>query len=159
MPERKATRNPHALFVIEGDCQRPQAASRLDLAEIHAYYQIADLATVDERLSGRAVRLRKLIDLAGPGYGTEWLTVESLDGGYSVSLPLAETARTAVIVYERDGKPLEPEDGGPARFLVPFHPDACVNVKSIARIVISRERGRDTRPADRAAHQAHHAKG
>jgi DMSO/TMAO reductase YedYZ molybdopterin-dependent catalytic subunit len=118
----KAPRNPHALFTIEGDVQRPQGFSYLDLAEVHPYYQIADLSTVDEKLSGKAVRLRKLLDTAGPGYGTQWLTVESLDR----------------------------EDGGPVRFLVPYYPDACANVKAVGRILVSRERGRDTRPSQKA---------
>src|SRR5262249_10945385 len=96
MTDRKAPRNPHGLFAIEGDCQRPQCFSYLDLAEIHPYYQVADLSTVDEKLSGKAVRLRKLLDLAGPGYGTAWITVESLDGNFAASLPMDDVARTAV---------------------------------------------------------------
>jgi len=150
MPARKAPRNPHALFTIEGDVQRPQGFSYLDLAEIHPYYQLADLSTVDEKLSGKAVRLRKLLDIAGPGYGTQWLTVESIDGKFAASLPMADVARTAVLVYEKDGKPLEREEGGPVRFIVPYYPDACANVKAVGRILVSRDRGRDTRPSQRA---------
>ena len=42
------------------------------------------------------------------------------DGGYTTNLPLGDlTAGRAWIVYEYDGKPLEPEHGGPARLLVP----------------------------------------
>jgi DMSO/TMAO reductase YedYZ molybdopterin-dependent catalytic subunit len=147
---RKAPRNPHGLFALEGEVERPQSFSYLDLAEIHRYYQVADLSLVDERLAGKGVRLRRLLDLAGPVYGTHYLTVESLDGGFSACLSIAEVGRTALIVYERDGKPLTPEQGGPARFVVPYYPDACANVKSIGRIVVSRERGRDTRPSQKA---------
>lgn len=157
MPFKTAARNPHTLFVVEGECHRPQAFSHLDLSQVHAYYQVADLATVDERLSGKGVRLRKLIDLAGPGYNTAWLTFESIEG-FSACLPLHEAARTGVIVYEQGGRPLPREAGGPARLVVPYHPDPCASVKALARIVISQAPGKDTRPKDRAAHEALHAR-
>ena len=157
MPANKLVRSPHALFTIEGECHRPQGFSLLDLQEIHPYYQIADLATVDETLSGRGVRLRKLVDLAGPGYGTHWLSFESIEG-FSACLPLDEIARTGVIQYEKGGKPLAPDDGGPARLVVPYYPDKCANVKALARIVISREPRKDTRPSTQAAHEKLHAK-
>ena len=148
----------HALFTIEGQCWRPQGFSHLDLSEVHEYYQVPDVAKVDEKLSGKAVRLRKLIDIAGPDYGTRYVTIESMDEEFSVCLDMAETARTALLIYERGGKPIAYEDGGPVRFVVPFHPDACVNVKSVGRIVISREPGKDTRPSNREQHEALHAK-
>ncbi len=140
-------RNHHALFTIEGHCWRPRGFSKLDLEGLNRHYQIPDLSTVDARLQGKAVRLRKLVDLAGPDYGAEWMTIESADGEYSVSLPLNETTRTAVIIHEVDGQPIPHDEGGPVRFVVPFHADQCVNVKSVGRIVLSREPGRDTRPS------------
>jgi DMSO/TMAO reductase YedYZ molybdopterin-dependent catalytic subunit len=147
MPRPKLARNPHGLFSIEGDCQRPLSFSYLDLLEIHTDYQVDDLSLVDERLAGKGVRLRKLVELAGPGFGCEYMTIESADGEFAASLPLGEISRTAVLIYEKDGKPLAREDGGPVRFVVPFHPDNCVNVKGLGRILFSREPGRDTRPS------------
>jgi len=138
MTDRKAARNPHGLFVIEGDCQRPLAFGPQDLADVHANYQVDDVATVDERLSGKGVRLRKLIDLVGPGYGTAWLTVESLEG-FRACVPLAEVSRTAVIIYEKAGKSLSVEDGGPARLIVPYLAAECADVKGLSRLFISRE--------------------
>jgi DMSO/TMAO reductase YedYZ molybdopterin-dependent catalytic subunit len=42
------------------------------------------------------------------------------DGGYTTNLPLeAMTGGKAWIAYAFDGKPLDPEHGGPARLLVP----------------------------------------
>jgi DMSO/TMAO reductase YedYZ molybdopterin-dependent catalytic subunit len=42
------------------------------------------------------------------------------DGGYTTNLPLADlTNGQAWVVDTYDGQPLEPEDGGPARLLVP----------------------------------------
>ncbi len=138
MTDRKAARNPHALFVIEGDCQRPLAFGPLDLADLHANYQVDDMATVDERLSGKGVRLRKLIDLVGPGYGTAWLTIQSLEG-FTACVPLAQVSRTGVILYEKSGKALSVEDGGPARLIVPFFAAECADVKGLSRLSISRE--------------------
>jgi len=157
MRDSHAARSPHALFRIEGECARPQSFSQLDLQEIHPYYQVADLAGVDEKLSGRGVRLRKLIDLAGPGYGTAWLTFESIEG-FSACLPMDEISRTGVIIYEQDGKPLSPDAGGPARLVVPYYPDKCANVKSLSRIVISKEPRKDTRPSTQSEHEKLHAK-
>jgi DMSO/TMAO reductase YedYZ molybdopterin-dependent catalytic subunit len=152
MSSNPTARTSHSLFTIEGDCQRPQSISRLDLQEVHPYYQVADLATVDETLSGKGVRLRKLIDMAGPGYGTAWLTFESIEG-FTACLPLAEVSRTGIIQYEQGGKPLTPEDGGPARLVVPYYPDKCANVKSLARIVISKEPVKDTRPSGKTVQE------
>ncbi len=150
-------RDPHGLFTVEGACWRPRAFTHYELSQLHTDYQIPDLAKVDERQVGTGIRLRKLIDLAGPDHGTRYMTVESADGQYAVSLPMQEIMRTAVIVYEKGGKPLEPEDGGPARFLIPFFHDNCANVKSIGRILISKQPGRDTRPSNRSEHDAVHA--
>ena len=42
------------------------------------------------------------------------------DGGYTTNLPLEDLrGRRAWVAYEYDGRPLEPEHGGPARLLVP----------------------------------------
>ena len=42
------------------------------------------------------------------------------DGGYTTNLPLEDvTGGRAWIAYEFNGKPLEPDHGGPARLLVP----------------------------------------
>jgi 2-dehydropantoate 2-reductase len=157
MTHRKAARKPGAALVIEGACARPRAFSHYDLGQIHEYYQVDDIAKVDARLRGKAVRLRKLIDMVGPDFHAKYLTVESEDGKFSVSLPLAETMRTALLVYEMKGKPLDREEGGPVRFLIPFFPDACANVKGAARITVSEAPGRDTRPSNKQDHDALHA--
>ncbi|HYK28154.1 MAG TPA: sulfite oxidase-like oxidoreductase [Streptosporangiaceae bacterium] len=42
------------------------------------------------------------------------------DGGYTTNLPLADvTGGQAWVAFNFDGKPLQPEHGGPARLLVP----------------------------------------
>ena len=157
MKARKAPRNTRAVLTIEGECARPTAFSYHDLASVHEDYQVADLSKVDERLKGRGVRLRKLIDIAGPGFDARYLTVQSEDGSFSACLPLDEISRTAVVVYELGGKPLEREDGGPVRFIIPFFPDRCANVKGATRMLVSEQPGEDTRPSNAREHAAIHA--
>ena len=42
------------------------------------------------------------------------------DGGYTTNLPAEDLLEgKALVVWEYDGEPLEPEHGGPARLLVP----------------------------------------
>lgn len=154
----KAPVKSNAVLVIEGDCARPAAFSFHDLRSIHEDYQVPDAAKVDQRLKGSAVRLRALLDLVGPGWHSRWLTVESEDGKFSVSLPLEETRASALVVYGLKNKPLERSDGGPVRFVVPFHPDDCTRVKGATRLIVSEERGRDTRPADSEEHRKLHAR-
>jgi DMSO/TMAO reductase YedYZ molybdopterin-dependent catalytic subunit len=159
MVRRRAPRNPHGILAIEGECERPASFSYLDLADVHPYYQVADLSSVDERLVGRGVRLRSLIDQVGPGRGARWMTVESADGGFSACLPLEEIRRTGIVVYEKDGRPLSVDDGGPVRFVIPYSTDRCANVEALGRIVISSKPGKDTRPSTAAASDAHPAAG
>ncbi|GJM20950.1 MAG: hypothetical protein DHS20C15_08650 [Planctomycetota bacterium] len=154
---KKAKSNPRSILTIEGACTRPRAFTYHDLASAHSDYQVDDLAKVDERLAGKAVRLRTLIDQAGPTMHAAWLTVESEDGKFSASLPLDDARRTAVIVYDLAGKPLERGDGGPVRFIIPFFDDKCANVKGSTRLTISEEQGRDTRPSNKTEHDAIHA--
>jgi DMSO/TMAO reductase YedYZ molybdopterin-dependent catalytic subunit len=138
MTDRKAPRTPHGLFAIEGNCQRPMAFGPLDLAEVHRNYQVDDVATVDERLSGKGVRLRKLIDLVGPGYGTAWLTIENLEG-LRHCVPLGPVVRTAIVIYEKGGKPLPREEGGPVRLVVPHATGPESDVRHLSRLSISRD--------------------
>jgi DMSO/TMAO reductase YedYZ molybdopterin-dependent catalytic subunit len=51
--------------------------------------------------------------------GAEFVTA-LCDGGYTTNLPLEEvTDGKAWVTYAHEGEPLEPEQGGPARLLVP----------------------------------------
>ena len=158
MAHRKAPRNPRGILTIEGACNRPTSFSFHDLASVHEYYQIPDVAKIDERLEGTGVRLRKLVDMTGPELAAAWITVESEDGQFAASLPLKDTAESAILIYAKKKKPLEREDGGPIRFIIPFLKDSCAKVKGATRMTISLEKGRDTRPSNAAEHAAIHAK-
>lgn len=142
---------------LGGWTERALSLDRDELARVDASAQVEDVARVMPGRAGRAVRLAALFERARPKPGATHLDVESADPGFAVSVPLAEVAG-ALVLYELDGAALPDAKGGPFRLLVPGHADECVHVKSLARLALSTRRGRDTRPADDAAHRALHAK-
>ena len=81
-------------------------------ADIHCVTRWSKLDTQWE-----AVSVDTLLEQAG----TEAAYVLAFsDGGYTTNLPIADvTGGQAWVAFGYDGKPLEPEHGGPARLLVP----------------------------------------
>jgi len=64
------------------------------------------------------VSLDSLLD--GVATGEARFITAFCDGGYTTNLPLEEvTGGQAWVAYQYDGEPLDPQHGGPARFLVP----------------------------------------
>ncbi len=131
--------------------------SRAALAALPAAQQVPDVGLLVRGKQGRGVWLDGLLEGLGGRGGAGWINLVSSDPGFAVSLPLSELPRGALLVYELGGAALPAAKGGPFRLLVPGHEDECVHVKSVARIELARARGRDTRPADDAAHRALHA--
>ena len=81
-------------------------------ADIHCVTRWSKLDT-----EWQAVSLDTL--LAQVEHDAEYVMAFS-DGGYTTNLPLADvTGGQAWLAFGYDGKPLEPEHGGPARLLVP----------------------------------------
>jgi DMSO/TMAO reductase YedYZ molybdopterin-dependent catalytic subunit len=67
----------------------------------------------------RGVSVRTLVERTQPRPEASHLMAHCY-GGYTTNLPLADVLeRPALIAYEADGAPLEPDHGGPARLLVP----------------------------------------
>jgi DMSO/TMAO reductase YedYZ molybdopterin-dependent catalytic subunit len=67
----------------------------------------------------RGVSVAELIGQAGPSPAASHLLAHSYCG-YTTNLPLEDVLdHPALIAYEADGEPLEPDHGGPARLLVP----------------------------------------
>jgi DMSO/TMAO reductase YedYZ molybdopterin-dependent catalytic subunit len=119
-------------------------------------HQVADVGTLVEGRKGRAVTLKGLLELSAPMREARYINVVSGDASFAVSVPLEELAE-AVLVYEVDGRPLDPDKDGPFRMFVPGHADACVNVKQVVGLELAAERGRDTRPVDDEEHAKLHA--
>lgn len=97
----------------------------------------------------RAVEFGALYDHADPDIEARWITLESADGEYAASLPREDVLEFGWIVYEKDGAPLTPEDGGPFRLVLLDYRDPCANVRDLGRVVFADVPGRDTRPSRR----------
>jgi DMSO/TMAO reductase YedYZ molybdopterin-dependent catalytic subunit len=71
----------------------------------------------DVRWAG--VRLRDVLDAAGPTTAARAVRFVSFDGAYTESLTLRQARRDDVLVaYELEGEPLSSDHGGPARLYV-----------------------------------------
>ena len=113
--------------------------------------QVPDVGALIPGRRGVGVRLRALLRRAGLKDSATHVTVESRDGAFAASLPLA-AVREAVVAYRLGDAPLPAADGGPLRFLIPDAPacgsdgaDACANVKFVGAIRVTRGAGTDTR--------------
>ncbi|MDX1411090.1 MAG: molybdopterin-dependent oxidoreductase, partial [Nitrospirales bacterium] len=62
-------------------------------------------------------------------------------------LTLEQVRDYGILIYELDGKPLPAKNGGPFRLITPGLGDLCANVKQVARMVLTKEFGPDTRPS------------
>jgi DMSO/TMAO reductase YedYZ molybdopterin-dependent catalytic subunit len=86
----------------------------------------------------RGVSVAALLERARPAPQAGHLMAHCY-GGYTTNLPLADVLqRPALIAYEVDGAPLEPDHGGPARLLVP-HLYLWKSAKWISRLEVLRE--------------------
>jgi DMSO/TMAO reductase YedYZ molybdopterin-dependent catalytic subunit len=147
MPER---------IEITGAVTAPQAYGRDELAALGG--QIPDAGAVAPGRRGRAVRLAALLEAAGPTPEARYLTLEA-EAGYAASIPVEAVREQAIIIFAVDDGAVPREEGGPFRFLIPdvaacqtAEVDACANVKHLERLVLTAERGADTRPRTRAQH-------
>jgi DMSO/TMAO reductase YedYZ molybdopterin-dependent catalytic subunit len=120
--------------------------------------QIDDIATLVPGRSGGAVRLVSLLDAVHPDAEATHITVESNDGSFSASVPLAAVIDSSVVLYRVGSQALPEQQGGPFRFLITDAQacatggaDLCANVKFVGRIALSAGPGRDTRPGERMA--------
>jgi DMSO/TMAO reductase YedYZ molybdopterin-dependent catalytic subunit len=118
--------------------------------------QIEDIATLVPGRVGGGVRLAALLDVVQPQPEATNLTVESSDGSFSASVPLAAVLESGVVLYHLGRQALSEQQGGPFRFLITDAQtcatggvDLCANVKFVGRIALSDAPGRDTRPMER----------
>lgn len=114
--------------------------------------QVADISRLAPDREGGAVTLEAVLEQAGPTDEARFITIEA-EGDYSASVPLDAVRAHAILIYRLGGQPLPGEKGGPVRFFIPDvaacqtdEVDKCANVKYVQGIVLSAERGRDTRP-------------
>ena len=114
--------------------------------------QVADVSLLADGREGGAVTLASVLANAGPTDDARFITIEA-EGNYSASVPLDAVRDQAILIYRLGEGPLPGDKGGPVRFFIPDvaacqtdEVDQCANVKYVQSIVLSAERGQDTRP-------------
>ncbi len=143
--------------------QAGKPAEELNFEQLSALDgQVADVSQSVPGRVGGAVRLQAILDRLEPSPDLDYLTVESTDGGFSASVPLA-ALREALIVYRLSNEPLPQDKGGPLRFLIPNDEgcatggaDACANVKFVGALRLTKGPGKDTRPTTPRRHTELH---
>jgi DMSO/TMAO reductase YedYZ molybdopterin-dependent catalytic subunit len=148
---------------VEGAVEYPLDLTFDDLAALPESAQVRDVSRFNAKRPGDGVTLEALLEKARPRSEANYLTLHADKDDFHVSIPLEAVRAEGIVVYRLGADRLGPERGGPIRFLIrdpaACHTDElddCANVKYLSRIELTVRRGRDTRPADEAAHAALH---
>ncbi len=85
--------------------------------------------------------LAAVLDLAQVKPAAQWVQASATEGAqtFSLPLPLAE-ARTALLAYKLNGRPLSPEHGGPLRLVVPRR-ECFTSIKWLDHLEVRAEPG------------------
>lgn len=152
------------ILTVDGAVERPRHFSYDELKSLPEPDQVRDVSRFPSRKRGDGVTLEAILRLVGPRPEVNYVTLHAGRDDFHVSVPLAPIRDEGIILYRLDGTALPREQGGPVRFLIrdpaACHTDElddCANVKYLDRIELTIRKGRDTRPADEAAHAALHA--
>ena len=151
------------ILKVDGLVEHPLDLRFEDLAAFPDEAQVPDISRFQPDRRGDGVALEALLERARPRPEANYLTLHADRDDFHVSIPLQAVRAEAIVVYKVGDRRLGPGEGGPIRFLIrdpaACHTDElddCANVKYLSRIELSVRRGRDTRPADEAAHAALH---
>jgi DMSO/TMAO reductase YedYZ molybdopterin-dependent catalytic subunit len=151
------------LLKVDGAVENPLELTFDDLAALPESSQIADVSRFQPKRQGDGVALEAILERTRPRPEANYLTLHADRDDFHVSIPLGAVRGEGIVVYRLGSARLGPEQGGPIRFLIrdpaACHTDElddCANVKYLSRIELTVRRGRDTRPADEAAHAALH---
>lgn len=154
---------PTPLLRVDGAVETAKDFSTEELASLPAEAQIDDVSKFHNGRKGSGVTLEAILAVVRPTGEANYLTLHAGRDDFHVSIPLAAVRGEGIVVYHLDGQPLRTDQGGPIRFLIrdpaACHTDElddCANVKYLDRIELTVRKGRDTRPADEAAHSALH---
>ena len=148
---------------IEGLIETPLELGFDDLAALPEVFQVGDVSRFHPKRKGDGVALEAILERAKLRPEANYLTLHADRDDFHVSIPLDAVRGEAIVVYRLGPDRLGPENGGPFRLLIKdpsachtSELDDCANVKYLSRIEFSERRGRDTRPADEASHEALH---
>jgi len=111
------------LLSVDGAVEEPYVLDWAGLKAAAAQEWTGDIHCVTRwskfGMRWRGVSVGELIQRARPKAVASHLMAHSY-GGYTTNLPLSDVLdHPALIAYEAEGSPLEPDHGGPARLLVP----------------------------------------
>jgi DMSO/TMAO reductase YedYZ molybdopterin-dependent catalytic subunit len=151
------------LLRIDGEVEQPRELTFEDLESIDDSSRIIDVSQVDLKRKGTAVKLAAVLDLIGVKTTARYLGLHGTLDNFHASIPLEPVREQGLLIYQLDGKPLEPKAGGPIRFLIPDYAachtdeiDECANVKFVDHIELTAEKGFDNRPEDDEEHERLH---
>lgn len=154
-----------ALLTVDGAVETALQLSYDDLRSLPGAEEVLDISRFHPNRQGDGVSLDSLLRHARPRPEANYLTLHASRDDFHVSIPLREVRGEGVVVFRRGEEPLSHAQGGPVRFIIKdpaaCHTDEmddCANVKYLDRIELTVRKGRDTRPADDAAHASLHAK-
>jgi hypothetical protein len=115
---------------IGGLVDKPMKLSVSDLRGMPSATEYVTLECISNNVGGElmstgrftGVRLRDLLEKAGPQAGGTWAAFKARDG-YAESIPisLVQGAPEILVAYDLDGAPLPMGHGFPARMLIPGH--------------------------------------
>ncbi len=110
-------------FKVFGEVERPLTLAWAELLELPSTEVTVDIHCVtrwsrfDTRFKG--VHWRELAKLVGPRPGARFVVAHA-EQGFTANVPLSALEdESALIAYEADGAPLEPDHGRPLRLVVP----------------------------------------
>ncbi|HEX2056235.1 MAG TPA: 2-dehydropantoate 2-reductase [Nitrospiraceae bacterium] len=138
---------------IDGDVVRPITFNRMNLLQLPSEHQVQDIGTMIPGMTGRAVRVKGLLEIPALGVNADHVTFHSMDGKYAATLTLEQAREYGFLLYEINGAPVPARLGGPYRLFTPGMGDLCANVKAVGRIEVRAGSGNDTRPS--LAERAH----
>lgn len=151
------------ILKLDGAVERPLELTFADLAGLPESAQVSDISRFHPQRQGDGVVLEVLLEQVRPRPEANYLTLHADRDDFHVSVPLQAVRGEGIVVYRLGDQPLGLDHGGPIRFLIKdpaaCHTDElddCANVKYLSRIELTVRKGRDTRPADEAAHTALH---
>jgi DMSO/TMAO reductase YedYZ molybdopterin-dependent catalytic subunit len=151
------------MLKVSGEVAEPRILEFADLAAIAPEYQVPDVSRIVPGRKGDAVTFAGILQLVGPKMTAKYLGLHSSTDDFHASIPLADVADKALVIYRLNGQPLPAKAGGPVRFFIPdfaachtHEIDECANVKFVDRIELTAEKGFDNRPHDGASHEELH---
>jgi DMSO/TMAO reductase YedYZ molybdopterin-dependent catalytic subunit len=151
------------LLRVDGVVEVPLSLTYEDLRSAPEPDQVLDVSRFHASRKGDGITLEALLRKARPKPEANYLTLHASRDDFHVSVPLQAVRGEGIVVFRLGDVPLDAANGGPVRFIIrdpaACHTDEmddCANVKFLDRIELSVRKGRDTRPADDAAHAALH---